>query len=268
MNSASLKPLQMIGRVVVGQRHHREQLRLRARFEAEPVFAAEVEDFLDDLALLVHLDRVDADVAAFVLVLVDGGLKGVVDVADPVPQDVSKPDQHRQADAAQHADDRSSCLRSMALAGSFVGCTSTWPSDGDREVALAPAIDFVEVGGVVDGEELACLPGSVPSRRGSAHAFIMHTFFHDGRVIGQKRGRTRATERTGIDRDRLVERLGRGLSRVRGSWVRGRVRGSRFEGSGSRFIVGFKVQGARPDGTNPEPRTTNQTSNPEPVCLR
>ena len=65
---------------------------------------------------------------------------------------------------------------------------------GDREVALAPAIDLVQVGGVVDGEELACLPGSVPSRRGSAHAFIMHTFFYDGRAIGQKtRRRARAS---------------------------------------------------------------------------
>ena len=72
------------GRVVVGLRHDREQLRLRARLEAEPVLAAEIEHFLDDLALLVHLDRVDADVAAFVLVLGDGRLEGVVDVADPV----------------------------------------------------------------------------------------------------------------------------------------------------------------------------------------
>ncbi len=65
-------------------RHDRQQLRLGARFEAEAVRPAEVEHFLDDLPLLVHLDRVDADVAAFVLVLGDGGLEGVVDVAEAV----------------------------------------------------------------------------------------------------------------------------------------------------------------------------------------
>ena len=56
-------------RVVVGQRHDGEQLGLGAGLEAEAVLAAEVEHFLDDLPLLVHLDRVDADVAALVLVL-------------------------------------------------------------------------------------------------------------------------------------------------------------------------------------------------------
>ena len=69
--------------------------------EAEPVFAAEVEDFLDDVALLVHLDRVDADVAPLVAVLVDRRLEGVVDVAEPVPQDVGEAEQHRQPDAAE-----------------------------------------------------------------------------------------------------------------------------------------------------------------------
>ena len=113
----------------------------------------------------------------------------------PVPQDVSKPDQHRQADAAQHQvigelleiDGAGRILRRMHQHVA-VG--------GDREVAFAPAIDFVQLGGVVDGEELACLPGSVPSRRGSAHAFIMHTFFYDGRAIGQKRGGERARHRS------------------------------------------------------------------------
>ena len=88
-------------RVVVGLRHHGQQLRLGAGLEAEPVLPAEVEHFLDDLPLLVHLDRVDADVARRVLVLRDGGLERVVDVAEPVPEDVAEPDEHRQPDAAQ-----------------------------------------------------------------------------------------------------------------------------------------------------------------------
>ena len=67
-----LEPVADDGRVVVGLGHDGEQLRLGARLEAEAVFPAEIEDLFDDLALLVHLDRVDADVAAFVLVLGDG----------------------------------------------------------------------------------------------------------------------------------------------------------------------------------------------------
>jgi len=89
-------------RVVVGLRGDREQFRLGPRLEPEAVLAAEVEHFFDDLPLLVDLDRVDADVAAVVLVLGDCGTKCVMNVADAVPQDVAEPDQHRKADAAKH----------------------------------------------------------------------------------------------------------------------------------------------------------------------
>ncbi len=62
-------------RVVFGQCDHRQQLRLAARFEPEAVLAADVQHFLDDLPLLIDLDRIDAAVAALVLVLSDGALK-------------------------------------------------------------------------------------------------------------------------------------------------------------------------------------------------
>ena len=67
----------------------------------------------------------------------DGGLEGVVDVAEPVAEDVGEADQNRQADAAELQASTSS-LRSMARDGSLVGWTCTWPAV-DREVALAPA---------------------------------------------------------------------------------------------------------------------------------
>ena len=88
-------------RVVVGQRHDRQQFGLRARFQAEPVRPAEIEDLLDDLPLLVDLDRIDAAVSALVLVLRDGPLEGGVNLAEAVAKDVGEPDKHRQADAAQ-----------------------------------------------------------------------------------------------------------------------------------------------------------------------
>ena len=58
MYSSSLNPLQMIGVVVVGHRHDGQQFRLRSGFQSETVWPAELEDLFDDLALLVHLDRV------------------------------------------------------------------------------------------------------------------------------------------------------------------------------------------------------------------
>ena len=130
------------GGVVVGLGHDRQQLRLGARFEAEAVFPSEVEDLFDDLPLLVHLDRVDADVAAFVLVLVDCGLKGVVDVAEPVAQDVAKPDQHRQPDAAQHQV-IGQLLQIDCVRGILRRMDEHVAVGRDREVSLAPAIDLV-----------------------------------------------------------------------------------------------------------------------------
>ncbi len=64
MNSASLKPLQMIGVSLSAIETTAMQLGLRAGLEAELERLAEIEDLLDDLALLVHLDRIDADVIA------------------------------------------------------------------------------------------------------------------------------------------------------------------------------------------------------------
>ena len=86
-----LEPVADDGRVVVGDRRHRNQLGLRARFEPELERLAEIEDLLDDLALLVHLDRIHADVVAGVFVLRDGRLERLVDVLQAMLQDVAKP---------------------------------------------------------------------------------------------------------------------------------------------------------------------------------
>src|SRR5262249_1475897 len=51
----------------VGQRQHGEQFRLAAGLQAEAEGLAEVQNLLDDLALLVDLDGVNADVAALVV---------------------------------------------------------------------------------------------------------------------------------------------------------------------------------------------------------
>ena len=101
MNSASLKPLQMIGVSFSASADDREQLRLAAGLEAEAVLAAEVQHFLDDLALLVHLDRIDAAVTALVLVLRDGALERRVNLAEAVFEDVGEAEQDRRAEPAE-----------------------------------------------------------------------------------------------------------------------------------------------------------------------
>ncbi len=79
MNSSSLKPLQMIGvSSAVGQGQHGQQFRLGAGLQAEVKRLAEVENLLDDVPLLIDLDRIDAAVLALVVVFADGGLEGVV----------------------------------------------------------------------------------------------------------------------------------------------------------------------------------------------
>ena len=52
-----------------GQGEHGQQLGLRAGLDAEMVRLAEVEDLLDDMPLLVDLDRVDAAIISLVVVL-------------------------------------------------------------------------------------------------------------------------------------------------------------------------------------------------------
>ena len=159
-------------RVVVRLGRHRQQLRLGAGLEAEAVLAAEIEHFLDDLPLLVHLDRVDADVAALVLVLGDRGLEGVVDVADAVAEDVAEPDEHRQLDAAQQQVVGE--LLQVDGARRVLGRVDEhMPGRGDREVALTPPLDLVELGRVADGKDLSRLPVAVTPRRGCAHAIMI-----------------------------------------------------------------------------------------------
>ncbi len=136
-------------RVVGRQRDHGEQLGLAAGFETELVRRAEVEDFLDDLALLVDLDRIHAAVAAVVLVLGDRRLEGVVDVGQPVLEDVAEANEERDRDAAclQVVDE---LLEVDGARRIFRGVNLDVPAGVDREVAFAPTRHFIELVGVGD----------------------------------------------------------------------------------------------------------------------
>ena len=63
MNSKSLKPLQMIGVSLLAIADTASSSGLLPASRPKP-YCAEVQHFLDHLALLVHLDRIDAAVLA------------------------------------------------------------------------------------------------------------------------------------------------------------------------------------------------------------
>ena len=104
--------------------------------------------------------------------LVDGGLEGVVDVADAVPEDVAEPDENGQLDPAKQevvgqllqVDGPCRVLRRM---------DQDVPRLGDRKVTLPPPLDLVQLGRVGDRKDLAGLPVAVTANRLCAHAIMI-----------------------------------------------------------------------------------------------
>src|ERR1019366_8759128 len=133
----------------VGQGEHREQLRLGPRFKTEAVGPAEIEDLFDDMALLIHLDRIDADVLALVAVLVDGILKRLGNFADAMTQNIGEAQQDRQLDAAllQLIDE---LFQVDGLLGAFVGMDRDMAFFVYAEIAFAPVLDLVDIHRVLD----------------------------------------------------------------------------------------------------------------------
>ena len=130
--------------VVFGERDDRQQLGLAAGLESEAELAADGGDFLDDLALLVDLDRVDAAVAPLVLVLRDRALERGVNLAEPVLEDVGEAKQDGGAEAAElQAIDQT--LQDRPRAPDPRRMDLQVPLLVDREVALAPPRDVVEL---------------------------------------------------------------------------------------------------------------------------
>ena len=132
-----------------GQGEHGQELGLRAGLDPEMVGLAKIEDLLDDMPLLVHLDRVDAAITPLVLVLADGGAEGVVDLADAMAEDVREAKQDRQLDAAL-LELIDQFLEVDRLAGVLVGMNRHVPLGIDPEVVLAPVANAVRFQGIID----------------------------------------------------------------------------------------------------------------------
>ena len=101
MNSASLKPLQMIGVSLSAIATTANSSGLLPASSPKLNGLPNSQDFFDHLPLLVDFDRIDAAVVALVVVLGDAPAKGCVNLAQPVLEDAGEADQDRQIDAAQ-----------------------------------------------------------------------------------------------------------------------------------------------------------------------
>ena len=87
--------------VVIGDGQDGEQFGFRSRFKPEFVGLPVFEYFLNNLALLVDLDRVNAAVVPAVSVLGDRRLKRLAHLTEPVFENLAKADEQGQGDAAK-----------------------------------------------------------------------------------------------------------------------------------------------------------------------
>ena len=150
MNSSSLKPLQTMGvSGAFGQGEHGQQLGLRAGLDPEMVRLAKIEDLLDDVPLLVDLDRINAAIAPLIIVLANGRAEGIVDLADAMAEDVREPQQDRQLNAAL-LELIDQLLQVDRLAGILVGMNRHVPLGIDPEIILAPVANAVRFQGIID----------------------------------------------------------------------------------------------------------------------
>src|SRR5688572_29403083 len=87
---------EMIG--AFAEREHRLELRFASTLQPHPVRCPELHDLLDDVSLLIDLDRVDRGVAALVSELLNGRPELLAQRFYPRPQDLREPEQERKAD--------------------------------------------------------------------------------------------------------------------------------------------------------------------------
>jgi Zn-dependent protease len=110
---------------------------------------AELDDLLDDVALLIDLDRIDRGVGALVLVLVDRVRERGLQLADARLEDVGEAEQQREADALRVESRAPGGKRSMPRA-----CPVRMHRDValgiDPEIAEAPAEHVIQLLGVLD----------------------------------------------------------------------------------------------------------------------
>ena len=128
----------------LGQAEHRLQLGLGAALEADAVLGAELHDLLDDVPLLVDLDRVHGRVGSRVLVLADRVREPLAQRLDARAEDVREAQQHRQGDALLFQIAREVVQTQLSVGMLLVRAHHDVPPRVDVEEAGAPTIHVVQ----------------------------------------------------------------------------------------------------------------------------
>src|SRR5262249_2063549 len=135
--------------LAIGMRQDRQKFRLGTGLQSEIEGPADVENLLDHVSLLVHLDRVDAAIAALVVEFIDGGLEGIVDLAHALPQDIREAEEDGELDAAglQLIDQ---ALQVDRLGWNFVRMDTDVAFVIEAKVDLSRKPDAVHFNGILD----------------------------------------------------------------------------------------------------------------------
>ena len=130
------------------------QLGFAAGFEADVELLAVPDDLLDDLSHLVHLDGIDDEIGALVLILLGRLLEAAGNLVDAVVQNVGEAQQYgcRHLAGVQLVHDICQVHRHAVALGGDSDMTVLV----DREVLEAPASDVVEFGAILDAPLVDC----------------------------------------------------------------------------------------------------------------
>ncbi len=135
---------------VLGDREHRLQLGLGTALEPNPIRTSVLEDLLDDMALLVDLDRIHGRVPADVLVLAHRRLEAFAQLRDAGAQDVAEAQEHREGDALLFEIAREVEQVELELGSPAIRADDDAPTLVHVEIARTPAFDVVQRARVID----------------------------------------------------------------------------------------------------------------------
>jgi hypothetical protein len=129
---------------------HHLQFGFRSALEPHAVRAAELDDLLDHVTLLIDLDRIDRGIAPAVLEFANCACKPHAERFDPRSEDIREPEQHGQPyalflEVLRQVEEIERTLRVFT-----VGANDDSTALAHVEIAGAPALDVVERLGHLD----------------------------------------------------------------------------------------------------------------------
>ena len=129
------------------------------------MLGAELHDLLDDVALLIDLDRIDGGIAAAVLEFANCGSEPLTERFDPRAENVREAEQHGQPYALLLEVFRQVEEIERTLGVLTVGANDDSTALAHIEIAGAPALDVVEGLGLLDAPTFSSVRRRGGSRR-------------------------------------------------------------------------------------------------------